>query len=356
MLLHNRVNNKELKKKLAEETTSRITVSFYRYVIIEHPQKTRDDLYKKWKTLNIFGRIYIAREGINAQMSVPESNWELFTHDLHDNVLFKGVPLKIAVEDDGKSFFKLGVKVRSKIVADGLDDGSFDVTNVGNHLTAKEFNEAMEEPGTVVVDMRNHYESEIGHFEGAIMPDVDTFREELPLVADLLKDKKDKKLLLYCTGGIRCEKASAYLKHHGFNDVNQLYGGIIDYARQVKANGLESKFKGKNFVFDERLAEQIGNEVISHCHQCGDSCDTHTNCANDDCHLLFIQCAKCSEKMQGCCSQPCIEIALLPENVQRNLRKGRKKEDCLSVYKSRLRPKMLGELRQDNNSSNDEKA
>jgi UPF0176 protein len=340
MFLYNRINKKELKKKLEEDTLKRITFSFYRYVIIEEPSILRDQLFKDWLEIGALGRIYLAHEGVNAQMSVPAENFENFKKKLYSDSRFDGVPLKLAVEDNGKSFYKLAVKVRKKIVADGLEDGAFDVTNVGKHLTAKQFNEALELPETIVVDMRNHYESEVGRFENAICPDADTFREELPLVINELKDKKDKKVLLYCTGGIRCEKASAYLKHHGFNDVNQLYGGIIEYAKQVKAEGLKSKFIGKNFVFDERIGERITEDVISKCHQCDKPCDTHVNCANDDCHLLFIQCPSCAEKMNGCCTPQCVEIASLPIEEQRKIRKGRKKEDCLSVYKSRLRPKL----------------
>jgi UPF0176 protein len=340
MLLQNRVNKKELKKRIQEENLKRITVSFYRYVIIENANELRDQLFAQWQSLNILGRIYVAREGINAQMCVPEENWDRFIEQLYSDVRFKDVPLKIAVEDNGKSFYKLTIKVRPKIVADGLDDNAFDVTNVGNHLTAKEFNLAMENPDTIIVDMRNHYESEVGKFVGAITPDADTFREELPIVIDELKDKKDKKILMYCTGGVRCEKASAYLKHHGFKDVNQLHGGIIDYVRQIKAEGLPTKFIGKNFVFDERVGERITDDIISECHQCGAKCDTHVNCANDDCHLLFIQCEKCAKEMEGCCTPECMHIASLPVEEQRALRKGRKKEDCLSVYKSRLRPNL----------------
>jgi len=343
MFLHNRVNKKELKEKLKEDSTQRITVSFYRYVILSNPEELRNQLFKSWQELGILGRIYLAKEGINAQMSLPEENWETFKENLFSHPEFKDVPFKIAVEDNGKSFYKLAIKVRAKIVADGLEDNTFDVTNVGKHLSAAEFNEALDLPGTIVVDMRNHYESEIGHFENAICPDADTFREELPLVIDMLKDQKDQKVLLYCTGGIRCEKASAYLKHNGFKDVNQLHGGIIEYARQIKAQGLPSKFKGKNFVFDERLGERISHEVISKCHQCDEPCDTHVNCANDDCHLLFIQCDACKQKMKGCCTPECISIYELPIEEQRKIRKGRKKEDCLSVYKSRLRPN-LGEM------------
>ena len=340
MLLQNRVNKKELKERIREESLERITVSFYRYVIIDNPQDLRDDLFKQWSALQILGRIYVAREGINAQMSVPKEHWDAFKSQLYADTRFHAIPFKIAVEDDGKSFYKLTIKVRHKIVADGLDDNSFDVTNVGKHLTAKEFNEAMALPDTIVVDMRNHYESEVGHFVGAICPDADTFREELPLVLEELKEKKDKKILMYCTGGVRCEKASAYLKHHGFNDVNQLHGGIIDYVRQLKAEGLSSKFIGKNFVFDERVGERITDDVIAQCHQCGKPCDTHVNCFNDDCHLLFIQCEECAHKMKGCCTPECMHIANMPLEEQKKIRRGRKKEDCLSVYKSRLRPNL----------------
>ena len=326
--------------KLQGDLTKRVTLSFYRYVIIEDPETLRNEMYKYWSSIGVFGRIYFANEGVNAQLSVPEESFDAFKRHLYADLRFANIPLKIAVDDDGKSFYKLAVKVRKKIVADGLNDQKFDVTNVGKHLTAKEFNEAMDSPDTVVVDMRNHYESEIGHFENAICPDADTFREELPLVLDLLKDKKEKKLLLYCTGGIRCEKASAYFKHHGFQDVNQLHGGIIDYARQIKEQQLPSKFKGKNFVFDERMGERISDEIISHCHQCQTLCDEHVNCANDDCHLLFIQCPECAKKMSGCCSDSCIQIAQLSPEEQIKIRRGKTKTDSLSVYKSRLRPNL----------------
>lgn len=340
MVLHNKIGKKVLRKRLMEETFRRITLSFYRYVIIANPNGTRDDLYKMWNALNVFGRIYVAREGINAQLSVPENHFAEFQEKLYADERFCHVPFKIAVEGNGKSFYKLIVKVRSKIVADGLCDGSFDVTNVGKHLTAKEFNDDMENPETIVVDMRNHYESEVGHFKNAVLPQADTFKEELPMVAEQLSRSKSKKILLYCTGGIRCEKASAYLKHHGFKDVNQLYGGIIEYARQVKQNNLTSKFIGKNFVFDERLGERITDDIVALCHQCEERCDTHTNCKNDDCHLLFIQCEACAERMNGCCSEKCKEISSLPEEEQRKFRKGKQYVNGNAVYKSRLRPKL----------------
>jgi UPF0176 protein len=341
MQLHNKVNKEVLKERLQQEPFKRRTLSFYRYVILADTLAMRDRLYLMWNQLDVFGRVYIAREGINAQISVPEHNWDAFMDQLYAFEEFKQVPLKIAVEDDGKSFYKLIVRIRERIVADGLPDDAYDVTNVGTHLDAESWNQAMESPRTVVVDMRNHYESEVGHFEGALLPDADTFKQELEMVTDLLKGKESEKVLLYCTGGIRCEKASAYLRHQGFQDVNQLHGGIIAYAQQIKEKGLESKFHGKNFVFDERLGERITNEIISNCHQCGNPCDTHTNCANPDCHLLFIQCAGCAEKYQGCCTPACQSIIQLPLEEQIALRKGKTKENAHAVYKSRLRPKLF---------------
>ncbi|SHF33100.1 UPF0176 protein [Mariniphaga anaerophila] len=305
MQLHNKINREELKQKLAEETFRRKTISFYKYHYLDNPQEFRDSIYRDWFALNCFGRIYVAREGINAQMSVPEHLFESFLKTLDNYQILKEIPIKYAIEDDGKSFYKLTIKVRPKLVADGLDDGAYDVTNVGRHLSGEEFHNHVGKENTVVVDMRNFYESEIGHFEGAVCPQADTFREELEIVTDLLQNEKNKKILLYCTGGIRCEKASAYLKHHGFNDVNQLHGGVLEYARQIKSAKLDSKFIGKNFVFDDRLGESVNGQIISHCHQCGKPCDTHTNCANNSCHLLFIQCEECKAKYDGCCTPEC---------------------------------------------------
>lgn len=341
-LLVNRIDKNVLKQRLKEEKIARKTISFYRYVTIPDPQKLRDELFLLWSGFNCFGRIYVANEGINAQMSVPEDKWDEFVKNLYSYSYFKDVPFKHAVDGNGKSFYKLIIKVRQKIVADGIDDPNFDPSKTGTYLNAKEFNEALEDENTIVIDMRNHYESEVGRFEKAFCPDADTFREELPLVIDHLKGQEDKKILMYCTGGIRCEKASAYFKYKGFKDVNHLHGGIIQYAKEVKEQNLDSKFKGVNFVFDERIGERITEDVLSVCHQCGKPCDTHVNCKNDDCHLLFIQCDECAEKMQGCCTPECVDIYNLPVEEQRKLRKGRVKNgpECLAVYKSRLRPNL----------------
>ena len=315
--LHNRINRRELKERLRQSDEPRITLSYYKYVQLADPQQFRDDLYLLYKKLGVLGRIYVAREGVNAQIAVPEAHFEAFKTAMDGISFFKNLRLNIAVEDDGKSFFTLIIKVRDKIVADGIDDPVFDPSQTGTHLDAEAWNRLSESADAIVVDMRNHYESEVGHFENAITPDVATFREELPLVADMLADRKDKKILMYCTGGIRCEKASAYLKYRGFQQVFQLEGGIIEYARQVRSKGLKNKFLGKNFVFDERLGERIGQEVIAHCHQCGKPADTHANCANDFCHILFIQCDECREQYEGCCSEKCRDFHQLPAEEQK---------------------------------------
>ena len=323
MILHNKINGEELKQKLLSNNEPRTTISFYKYHHILDPQKFRDAMFINFTKLEVLGRIYVAYEGINAQISVPTRNYELLRQAIYNIDFLNGIRLNIAVDDNGKSFFKLAIKVKNKIVADGIQDKTFDVTKIGTHLKAEEYNDLLNSKDVVVVDMRNHYESEVGHFENAILPDVDTFREQLPFVANMLSDKKDQPIVMYCTGGIRCEKASAYMLHKGFKEVYQLEGGIIEYARQVKAKGLENKFHGKNFVFDERLSESISNEVIAKCHQCGEPFDVHTNCANVACNLLFIQCPSCKEKYNNCCSDECKTIAALPEEEQKLLRKGK---------------------------------
>lgn len=345
MQLYNQVDRRILEEQMANSDIARITLSFYRYHQIGNPPLFRNHLYAQLNEIGVLGRIYIAAEGINAQISVPKENYGQLVQALDDTGFLKGVRLNIAIEDDGKSFIKLAIKVREKIVADGLNDASFDVTQRGRHIDAVTFNELTDNQNTIVIDMRNHYESEVGHFDGAVCPDVDTFRDSLPVVEDMLKPHRDKNIVMYCTGGIRCEKASAWLKHRGFENVHQLDGGIIEYARQVEEKGLPNKFKGKNFVFDNRLGERISDEVIAQCHQCGKPCDTHTNCANAACHLLFIQCADCAEKHAGCCSNECHDFTVLPEEVQREMRKNLELERNV-YHKGRVRPKLRALIRE----------
>jgi UPF0176 protein len=340
-VLHNRVSQKELKELLYKEAEPRTTISFYQYHPIQNPQEFRDELYKGLNPLKVFGRIYVAKEGINAQASVPTSNFEAFKHFLYSYSFLNGIRLNIAVDDDGKSFWVLKIKVREKIVADGIQDPTFDMANKGRYVDPEEMNNLLQQEETIVVDMRNHYEYEVGHFENAIEVPSDTFRDQLPMAVDMLQDKKDKNIIMYCTGGIRCEKASAYMLHNGFNNVYHLEGGIINYAQQIKQKGLESKFIGKNFVFDDRLGERITEDVIAKCHQCGKPADTHTNCKNDACHLLFIQCEECATQYDGCCTPECHTVFNLPVEEQKYLREGQ--QNGIMVFnkaKARLRPRL----------------
>ncbi len=323
MQLYNNLSAKERAALIDQAGKDRLTISFYAYAKIGNPETLRKQLFLAWNALDVLGRIYVAHEGVNAQLSLPADHFEAFKAHLDSISFLENVRLNIAVEHDNFAFLKLKVKVRDKIVADGLNDDTFDVTDIGVHVDARRFNELIEDENTVLVDMRNHYESEIGHFKNAVTPDVDTFRESLDIIEEDLKDhKEDKNLVMYCTGGIRCEKASAYYKHKGFKNVFQLDGGIINYVRQINEKGLENKFIGKNFVFDQRRSERISDDVIAHCHQCGNPADLHTNCANDACHLLFIQCEACKEEMDNCCSSTCMEVHQLPYEEQKEMRKG----------------------------------
>jgi UPF0176 protein len=292
---------------IAADLRPRKTLSFYRYVKITDPVAFRLRLIATLSSFDCLGRIYVAHEGINAQMNVPTELFDALDTWIQSQPELADVPYKIAVEEkDFSSFYKLTIKVKEKIVADGLDDARFDVTDTGAYLTAAEMNNYINDPNAVVVDMRNSYESEIGHFVGAVTPDVDTFREELRVVPELLRVHRNKKIALYCTGGIRCEKASAWLKHNGFTDVRHLRGGIIDYAHQVREQGLPNKFLGSNFVFDERLGERVGEAMISTCHLCHTApTDTHYHCRNQICHVLYLGCDSCVVKRQGYCSFSC---------------------------------------------------
>ncbi len=340
-VLHNRISQKELKQRLYQETEPRTTISFYSYFNIGDPQHFRDEMYEALVQLKVFGRIYVADEGINAQISVPQSNFEALKTYLYAIEPLNGVRLNIAVDDDGKSFWVLKIKVRDKIVADGITDPVFNMDTKGKYVDAEQMNKLMQEPGTVLIDMRNHYEYEVGHFENAIEIPSDTFREQLPMAVEMMKDKKEETIIMYCTGGIRCEKASAYMLHHGFKNVFHLEGGIIHYANTVKEKGIENKFRGKNFVFDDRLGERVGEEIISRCHQCGKPCDTHTNCKNEGCHLLFIQCDECAKQYEECCSRECFDVIHLPEEEQAKLRKGIDKgRNIFNKSRARLRPKL----------------
>lgn len=299
----------ELMRDLEREGFGRKTLSFYKYVKISNTKEMRDFLFDKFTELQCLGRIYIAEEGINAQLNVPEPNWQNFDEFIQSIPEFNGIVYKIAVQEKVSnilsSFIKLIVKVRPKIVADGILDPNFDPSNTGDYADAEEVNRMIDK-GVTVIDMRNFYEAMIGHFKGAKIMEVDTFREQLKKVHETFLGKKDEEVLIYCTGGIRCEKASAWMKYNGFKNVKHIKGGIIDYAHQVKEKGLPNKFLGKNFVFDERMGEKVGDETISDCQICEEvKCDDYIHCKNKLCHILFICCSDCTTRLGGYCSFLC---------------------------------------------------
>lgn len=309
---------------IGKEPFDRRNISFYRYVRISDPEALKEELLEEWGEMQILGRAYIAKEGINAQLSVPEPSYQGFEEALQKRPHFQGIRVRKGLEERNDAFLKLRIKVRPKIVADGLGESAIDLSKAPEKLSPEAFHQALESKDRIVVDMRNHYESEVGRFQGALTPDTETFREELPEVLESLKGQEDKEILLYCTGGIRCEKAGAYLKANGFRNVKQLDGGIIEYGRTVREKGLASKFIGKNFVFDERLGERVTGDVIAHCHQCGARSDRQVNCCNKGCNLLFIQCESCAEQWEGCCGPECKEELHLDEEERRKRRKGKK--------------------------------
>ena len=338
-VLYNKKGRGILEDELMSEKFERVTASFYRYYTLSDPEALRDNLFLKLNALKILGRIYVSKEGINAQFSVPEHYWDQFLDTLDNIQGLDKVKIKIALQG-GRSFLKLTIKVRDELVAYGVPEGSYDMRNVGKHLSAQEYNFAMDHPDTIVVDMRNYYESEIGRFDGAIIPDVEKSKDLLQQVKQKLEGKEERHILLYCTGGIRCEKASSYLIKQGFENVNQLQGGIIQYAHEIKEKGLPSKFKGKNFVFDERLGERVTDDILANCHICSYPCDTHTDCKNDACHILFIQCNNCAKTLNGCCSKDCQDFAALPIEEQKKLRKQPDNVVSKTFFDSRIKPKL----------------
>lgn len=329
--LHNVLDSKSLKQRLSEEKTKRITLSFYSYTPIEHLHEFRDQFYRNLRDIKALGRIYIATEGINAQMSIPTSQYKALQQIIQTH--FPTATINPALNDHC-SFIKLIVKVKSHIVADGLKHYKKKNHKPNSkHVNADTWNTLLEQPDTVVVDIRNRYEHEVGHFQGALRMPTDTFRDQMQKLPQTLEPYKKQKLLLYCTGGIRCEKASAHLMDHGFHNIVQLKGGIIGYTQQVKQQSLDNHYIGKNFVFDQRLSESVTKHVLGTCYTCGAACDYHLNCAWMGCHVLFIQCENCRSSMSSCCSKECQEKHHLPNEKQKHLLK--ESHGAHKRYKSR---------------------
>lgn len=275
---------------------------YYKYTPIENADLTCYEHRMICKTLGLLGRIYISHEGINGTCAGTLEQVKAYQRYMNQHPLFAGTEFKRDLCDT-IPFRKMFVRTRPELAASDLFDNVDPLTEAGTHLSPKEFHEMIEkDPDVVLFDARNNYESRIGTFEGAITPDIDKFRDLQDVVEDYA-DLKDKKLLMFCTGGIRCEKASALFKQNGFKNVYQLDGGIVTYGKKIPKS--ESKYKGKCFVFDDRISVPITDDVMAACDHCGVACDRYLNCTNADCNKLFLCCEACKVEHNHACSGPC---------------------------------------------------
>lgn len=278
---------------------------YYKYVAINDPEIFAQEHLAFCRKLGLKGRILVAKEGINGTVSGPVEKTRLYMDTLHADARFVAMPFKVDAAS-GHAFKKMHVRPRKEIVALKLDQDIDPRQMTGKHLKPKDFYEAMQDDQTLVIDARNDYETQIGHFKKAILPAIKNFRDLPKWIEENLADQKDKKVLTYCTGGIRCEKFSGYLIQAGFHDVSQLDGGIVEYGKDPEVQG--RLYDGKCYVFDQRIAVPVNRteeKVIGHCHHCGKSCDRIVNCANPECNKQYICCEDCEEKYYRSCSDAC---------------------------------------------------
>ena len=274
---------------------------YYCYTRIEDPEEFRLQHHLYCIEHHLLGRIIIASEGINGTISGKREDCEKYMQHLKADPRFDTIEFKIE-SSDHHVFQKLNVRVKPEIVRSGIQ-GINPMQKTGAYVEPEEFQRMKDDDDVVVVDVRSDYEYNIGRFKNAITLDIGNFREFPEKVRNLEK-YKDKKVVTYCTGGIKCEKASAYLLEKGFKNVYQLHGGIIKYG--LETGGKD--FEGKCYVFDNRVASDVNKvnpTVISTCHICGDQCDRMVNCANPECNKHVPICESCAEKMEGACSEEC---------------------------------------------------
>ena len=280
---------------------------YYKYIKIDDAETYAKRHLKFCKALGVMGRILVADEGINGTVSGTPDQCDAYVQALHMDPRFSDMEFKID-ESNGHAFKKIFVRYRKEIVTLSLEDDLDPNEISGNHLSPKEFMEALETDDVLIIDARNDYEYDIGHFRNAIRPDVASFREFPQWIKENMEQFKDKKILAYCTGGIRCEKFTGLLVREGFKDVNQLHGGIIKYSQHPDTQG--KYFEGKCYVFDERISVPVNftgeDVVIGKCRHCGKSCDRYINCAHMDCNMQFFCCEECDEKFKHSCSKECM--------------------------------------------------
>ncbi|RYL90349.1 rhodanese-related sulfurtransferase [Sporolactobacillus sp. THM7-4] len=290
---------------MAEQKPYRVLL-YYKYVPIDDPETFAEEHLTFCKSLGLKGRILVAREGLNGTVSGTVEQTQIYMDTLHRDPRFSDLVFKVDPAD-GHAFKKMHVRPRKEIVALKLEEDIDPHQMTGKHLKPEEFYEALQDKDTIVIDARNDYETQIGHFRNAILPDIGAFRDLPKWIEKNLADYKDKKVLTYCTGGIRCEKFSGYLIRAGFRDVSQLEGGIVEYGKDPRVKG--KLYDGKCYVFDQRISVPVNRTdedvVVGHCHHCGKTCDRIVNCANPECNKQYICCEACEEKYHRSCCDAC---------------------------------------------------
>lgn len=279
---------------------------YYKYIEIDDPQAFRDQHFEFCSSLGLRGRILIATEGINGTVSGTVEQTEKYMEFMRSDARFADMVFKME-KSEGHAFKKLKIKVKPEIVNLSLDEDLNPNEITGKHLPPKEFLETLQQDDVIILDARNTYEYDLGHFRGAIRPDIETFRELPKWVEENLSEHKDKKILTYCTGGIRCEKFSGFLVNEGFKDVSQLEGGIITYGYDPEVKG--ALWDGKCYVFDERISVPVnrtGEEtVVGKCHHCGKPEERYVKCGNPECNKHLLLCEDCEHEHYRSCSQEC---------------------------------------------------
>jgi UPF0176 protein len=282
---------------------------YYQYVPIEDPEAFAEEHLSFCRELGLKGRILVAKEGINGTVSGTVAATEAYMEAMHEDPRFRDMPFKVDPHD-GHAFKKMHVRPKKELVTFRVDKDIDPNKKSGKRLSPKEFYELMQREDVLIVDGRNDYEYDLGHFKGAIRPEVKSFREFPEWIKKNLGDKKDKKIITYCTGGIRCEKLTAYMLEEGFKDVAQLDGGIVTYGKDPEVKGKD--FEGKCFVFDERLSvpvNRVNEKVVGKCSHCGAPTENYINCAYTRCHKLHLCCSDCEEEYRGYCSESCEQEA-----------------------------------------------
>lgn len=279
---------------------------YYHYATIDDPKLFVQDHLRFCRELGLKGRILVGREGLNGTVSGTTKQTQIYMDTLHQDPRFADMPFKID-EADSHVFKKMHVRPRKEIVALNLDKDIDPHKLTGKHLKPKDFYETMQDEDVLLIDARNDYETQIGHFRNAILPNIRNFRDLPGWIEKNLSDFKEKKVLTYCTGGIRCEKFSGYLLRAGFKDVSQLDGGIVEYGKDPEVQG--KFYDGKCYVFDQRISVPVNRTdedvTVGHCHHCGKSCDRIVNCANPECNKQIICCEECEKRHHRSCSEAC---------------------------------------------------